>query len=49
MIDYSNTNETLKALCLMFPDIYIMDIKKSIKSYKRESDIVEFLRNLLPF
>lgn len=49
MIDYSKTQNTLEALCLMFPNLTQIVIQKSIlyKSKKiiRETQLINYLTN----
>ncbi len=49
MIDYSKTQNTLQALCLMFPNISQICIQKTImykdKKITRETQLINFLTN----
>lgn len=49
MIDYSSTQDMLKALQLQFPDLADFLIKKAMKKHTSEKMICDYLLQILPF
>jgi hypothetical protein len=43
MIDYSKTQNTLQALCLMFTKLDSQYLRKQIKRFTRETNLITYL------